>query len=127
YLFETLKIEQPTSHRSVIPFENRSIRELVDLLQKNPTKSAKQEILTQLLFKTCMSFLSILVFLVISPCCVRYARCLPFFLFYSASLFAFVTFIAFLDAAVILGETGTIPPTQAILIPFLLLLIVFSW
>jgi lipopolysaccharide export LptBFGC system permease protein LptF len=119
---EGLKWDQQMMRRGLIPFENRSIRFLGALLQKEVTRQTKNELLTQLLFKLCMPLLCPLVALAVAPLCVRYQRQIPFFLLYSASLFGYVAFVAFMDAAVILGESGAAHPSVAIVAPFVLAL-----
>ncbi len=123
--FPHFQLEEQSSQ--MVPLENHSISKLLHLLQKKPTQSIKQGLKTQILFKTCMPFLPILVFLSITPRCIRYARRAAYFLLYAISLFSFVAFIALMDGFVILGETGTLTPVQSILVPFFLPLFFFSW
>lgn len=126
-LFKELKWDKEMTRRGFIPYENRSISELYRLHNQEMTKYSKHELTTQMLFKLCMPLLTPLIALGIAPICVRYARQIPFFFLYAVSLFAYVAFVALMDAAVILGETATFSPLIVILLPFALPLTFFGW
>lgn len=120
-LLSDLKWETQVTRRGFIPYENRSISELLQFLNRDIAKYSTHEVKTQLLHKLLMPLLCLLVPIAVTPFCVRYGRSIPFFFYYSLSLFALIAFIAFLDAAVILGESATLSPYIALLGPFLLL------
>lgn len=128
-IFTELKWNEDMPRKGYIPFENRSLSELWKLLKEDPllTLYQKQEVITQLLFKSIMPFLGILVVLAIAPFCTTYCKNLPHFLLYALGIFSFVAFIALMDAAVILGESNTISPILAILTPFICLISIFGW
>jgi len=129
YLFKDLIWNQDIPRKGYIPFENRSIRELSHLLKEGPFLSTyeKQEVLTQLLFKWAMPFFNFLILLGITPFCVTYKRQVSQFFIYAFAIFGFVAFVAFMDAAVILGENETLSPYSAILFPFVILFSFFGW
>lgn len=124
---QELKWDKQMTRRGFVPYENRSLSELAKLWIHDTSKYAAHEIQTQLLFKFLMPFLPLLVILSIAPFCVRYSRQISFFFYYSISLFAYVAFVALMDACVILGENATIAPLYAILIPFLIPFAFFSF
>ncbi|NGX39401.1 MAG: hypothetical protein KR126chlam1_00728 [Chlamydiae bacterium] len=129
HFFDDLHWDDQIPKTGKISYENHSILKLWDLWKTDAslTTYTRSEILSQLLFKLSMPLLSLLVILAISPFCLRYSRTLPQFLIYAYSLFGFVTFIAFMDAAVILAESQTLSPFVAIVSPFILLFSIFSW
>ncbi len=129
HVFKDLSWRRDLPRKGLIPFENRSIRELTRQAKEDLhlSKYEKQELLTQLLFKWTMPFLSILVLIAIAPSCIRYKRHLPQFFIYTFAVFAFVAFVAFMDAAVILGENEIVSPHLAILAPFAILFTFFGW
>jgi len=124
-----LKWKEETPRRGFIPFENRSIRELLTLYRNDPLLSSyeKNEVLSQLLFKCTIPLLSILVILAASPFCLTNERNLTQFRIYGLALFGFVSFIALMDAMVILGENNTLSPFLVILSPFILFFGLSSW
>jgi lipopolysaccharide export system permease protein len=118
-----------TQQRGIIPFENRSISELFKLYLQNAEEESyvSSEILAHLSFKCLMPLLSLLVVFVIAPFCVRYSRGLSLFFTYTFSLFGFLAFFTFMDAAVIVGKNGVVNPFLAIFLPFILLAVLFSF
>ena len=128
-LLEDLKWEKDLPRKGLIPFENRSISQLLSLsLKKGKLFSyEKAEILSHLLFKTLMPFLCVLSVIAIAPFCVRYSRHFSSFLLYSIALFAFVIFCMFMDALLILGENGAFSPFIALGAPFIFCFGFFSY
>ncbi|MDN3505698.1 MAG: LptF/LptG family permease [Simkaniaceae bacterium] len=129
WVFDELQWSADAPRRGFIPFENRSIEDLWKIYKTDPllTSNERQQVVTQILFKVIMPFLALIVLIAIIPFCTSHANRLPQFLLYSVSLFSFVAFIALMDAAVIIGESGTLSPIIAILSPFILLLSMFGW
>lgn len=123
---EGLKWEKQMTRRGFVPYENRSVSELVRLYKQDVSHYASDEILSQLLFKISMPFLSLLIILAVAPLCVRYTRQVPFFLYFAIAIFAYIAFVAFMDASIILGENGTVSPFYAVLLP-LLVPLAFFW
>lgn len=119
-LLKDLKWQRDIPRKGLVPFENRSLSELMKLLLRESSLSHSEvsEIKTQLFFKFAMPFLSILVVIGATPYCIQYSRnASPFFL-YAIAFFAFISFFAFMDAAVILGENHTFSPFWTIFSPF---------
>ncbi|MCH9630732.1 MAG: hypothetical protein S4CHLAM37_07360 [Chlamydiia bacterium] len=120
--FDDLTIDFSIRKKAELPFEHRSISSLYkqlylpsSLYEKNATK-----IQSQLLFKLFSPFIPFLVLIAIAPFCIRSSRRIPTFFIYALSLFSFITFFIILDAAVILGESNTLPPLLAVPLPFLI-------
>ncbi len=122
YAFTKIRLEEDLTGKGSIPLENRSLHELARMSLHKETLTAYEhpQAQTHLLFKLTMPFLSLLVIVAGAPFCFRYNRNLPLFLTYAGALFGFVSFFAFMDAAVILGENLTLSPYMAILVPFAL-------
>ena len=129
YIFEEVRWNPSAMQQGSIPFENRKWTDLYHLLRekRNTPSYEKSEILTQVLFKSVMPVLPILCVIAVAPVCIRYARRLPLFFLYAFSLFAFLAFYAFMDAATILGENHLVTPFTAILVPFFSLSSFFMW
>jgi len=129
HVFIDLSWSKDLPRRGYIPFENRSITELWSLMRGEPhmTSYEKQGALTQLLFKVTMPLLCILTLMAVIPACLKPSRLLPQFSIYSLSIFGFVAFVAFMDAAVIIGESDTLSPYAAIFAPFALCFGIFGW
>lgn len=123
YTFKDLTWDKDLPRRGFIPFENRSLTELVKLSKNHSEKSkyAAAEVKTQLYFKSAMPLLALLAPLSVAPYCIRYNRNLKVFLIYVIALPCYVTFVALMDAAVIIGENNTLNPATAIFIPFLMI------
>lgn len=120
-LLTDLKWQRDIPRKGFVPFENRSLLELTKQLfgSKHLTRYETAEIQTQLFFKIAMPFLCLLVVIAAIPACVKYSRSSSPFFLYTIALFAFVSFYAFMDAAVILGENRTFSPLWTIFSPFL--------
>lgn len=129
HVFIDLSWSTDLPKKGFIPFENQSISELWSLLRDNTHVASyeKQGALTQFLFKVTMPLLCLLTLIAVTPACLKPSRLLPQFFIYSISIFSFVAFIAFMDAAVIIGESNTFPPYLAILVPFALSFGIFGW
>ena len=129
YLFPDITWREDLPLNGAIPFENRSLSQLLHLLwgPAHLTSYQSQSALTQLLYKLAMPFLCLLSLIAPIPYCVRTSRHISLFLLYGLSIFGFVAFVAFMDAAVIIGENGTLSPLIAILTPFIALFGIFGW
>ncbi len=129
YSFSHLSWGPSLPRKGYIPFENRSLRELKKLIQNRSLLSSfeMQELITQYLFKWAMPFLNLLVIIAAIPFCVRHQHSFSQFFIYTLAIFGFVTFVALMDAAVILAENDTVSPYVAILSPFILLFSIFGW
>lgn len=112
-----------------IPYENRSITELFRLYfnREEVASFTGAEILAHFSFKCLMPLLSFLVVIACTPFCIRYSRGIPLFFIYALSLFAFLAFFTLMDAAVIIGKNGVLPPFLAIFTPFAICGSFFSW
>ncbi|HSX03480.1 MAG TPA: LptF/LptG family permease [Rhabdochlamydiaceae bacterium] len=120
YFLKDLKWQRDLPRKGFVPFENRSLLELSKQLfgSQHLSRYETAEIQTQLFFKIAMPFLCLLVVIAVCPSCIKYSRNnSPFFL-YSIALFSFISFYAFMDAAVILGENRTFSPLWTIFSPF---------
>lgn len=128
YIFTELQWSKEIPRKGFIPYENHSIHDLFSLL-KRPLASSyeKQEILTQFLFKLAMPSTCLLVLLAVIPPCIGYRRDLSPFFIYAFSLFGFIAFFTFMDAAVILSENEIASAYLAILSPFAVLFSFFGW
>lgn len=129
YTFPSFQVQPDLTGKGYVPIENRKPSELLELLlhKKATTAFERPQILTHLLHKCAMPFLSFLVVIASAPFCFRYSRSLPVFFTYAIALFAFVAFSALLNSALILGETQVLSGYAAILIPFSLPLLGFGW
>ncbi len=127
HLFSTLKWDSSMTNQGFIPVENKTPTTLFKLLKQNKPAYEKSEILTQLLHKCTLPFLSLLVVLGVAPYCVRYSRGIPVFFIYSVALFAFLSIFALFNAAVILGENHTLSPFVAVLAPFSFIAALCLW
>jgi lipopolysaccharide export system permease protein len=127
--FRDLHWNQNIPRKGYIPYENRSISDLWKTVHEDPliTSYQRQEIFTQLLFKLCIPFVSVLVVLAIAPYCVNYSRILYRSMIYGCAIFGFAAFIALTDAMVILGESATLSASIAIFSPFILFFGIFGW
>lgn len=102
-----------------IPFENRPLSTLFQ--QSSAVTAHRDSALSHLYYKCAMPFLPFLILLFISPIAMRFSRTRPTFLILSGILFAYIGFITFMDAMLILGENRVLPPSLAIWAPFALL------
>ncbi|MBS0629205.1 MAG: LptF/LptG family permease [Verrucomicrobia bacterium] len=127
YLFTEINWTKEIPRKGYIPYENRSIHELIAFLRQPFASYEKQEILTQLLFKLAMPTSCFLVLIGVVPFCIGYRRDLSPFFIYVFALFGFIAFVAFMDAAVILSENETASAYVAILAPFAFAFSIFGW
>jgi lipopolysaccharide export system permease protein len=120
--FDKFRWQADPTGKGETPPENLRISELLRrLMQKDKTTAYEYpQVLTHLLFKCVMPFLSLLVVAAAAPFCLRHSRNLPLFFTYAIALFSFVAFFAMMDAAVIMGENLAVSPGMAILLPFAL-------
>jgi lipopolysaccharide export system permease protein len=122
YRFDNLRWRPQMTGKGLIPFENRSLKELFNLARNTQTTPYElPKIITQLCFKCAASFLSIFAVLAIAPWCVRFSRKFSPFMLYALALFGLMAFYMILDDAVVLGENNIVAPYLAIFIPFSLL------
>lgn len=128
-LLKELKWQKEIPRKGFIAFENRSISNLYALLKSRWILSTQEtnEVITQLLYKLTIPLLPLFVVLAVAPFCLIYSRTLSPFLIFATSLLGLLTFIAMLDSAVILGESGICSPLLAILSPFILVTAIFGW
>jgi lipopolysaccharide export system permease protein len=128
YRFDKFRWQADPIGKGYVPLENRSLSELFRMtLQKNKTTAYEYpQVLTHLLFKGAIPFLSLLVIMAGAPFCLTSSRNLPIFFIYAIALFSFITFFAMMDAAVIMGENQVVSPFAAILIPLALVALGFG-
>jgi lipopolysaccharide export system permease protein len=129
YAFPSFRLQPDPAGKGYVPIENRKPSELLRLLSHKKTTTAFEhpQVLTQFLHKCAMPFLSFLVVIAAAPFCFRYSRSLPVFFTYAIALFAFIAFAAFINSAVVLGETQVVSAYNAILLPFALCFLGFGW
>ncbi len=128
YVFSDLKWRPGMLGKSIIPYENRSMKELFRLMKaSSSTPYEAPRIKTHLFYKAADPLLSLLVLLAVLPFCTAFSRSIPLFFIYAAALFFLLAFYMLLDMAVIFGEHGVTTPALAIFTPFLLLGTIFTW
>ncbi len=114
--FPEMNITFHTHPNLFIPFENRSISDLLYLIkdQSKLFTDKKDQIKTQLYFKLVMPLIVFVTILACIPVCVQYLRNLSVFYIYTASIFGFIVVFTVMDACVLLGENQVIHPLLAI-------------
>lgn len=129
HVFTDLQWSQNIPRKGYIPNENRALSDLWKkyLYDKNLSQFESQAILSHFLFKCAMPFLSLISIIAIVPFSIRYSRNQSQFFIYALTLFGYIAFVAFMDAMMILGESGAASPYMAILFPFIVLSCVFGW
>jgi lipopolysaccharide export system permease protein len=127
--FPSFRLQPDPTGKGYIPIENRKPSELFRMLAHKRATTAFEypQALTHLLHKCMMPLLSFLVIIAAAPFCFRHSRSLPVFFTYAIALFAFIAFTAYLDSALILGETQVLSAYNAILLPFALCFAGFGW
>jgi lipopolysaccharide export system permease protein len=122
YKFAKFRWQPDPTGKGYTPLENRRLSELFHMLaQKSKTTAYEYpQVLTHLLFKITIPFLSLLVVAAAAPFCLSHSRNLPIFLTYAIALFCFIAFFALMDAAVIIGENLVVSPYLAVLAPMFL-------
>lgn len=122
YLTE-LKWNPKQAGKSFIPFENRSLKELVKLgLQSTHTTPYEiPKILTQLCFKILIPLLSFFVIWLAAPFCIGFSRFFNPFFIYAWGVFALLAFYMLIDSSSILGAQNIISPWVALFTPFIVI------
>jgi lipopolysaccharide export system permease protein len=87
----------------------------------------ESQLLTAFYWKLIIPWLCLLAIIAPAPYCVRFSRQYPLFLLYTGSLFGFLAFYLFMDAAQIIAKRQVLSPAHAILIPFLSVAGYCSW
>lgn len=115
--------------QSIAPFENRSLKELFNLIffSKTTTPYESSKILTQFCFKCALPFISFIIVLAIAPFCLVFSRHLNLFLIYAFGLFGLLACYMLFDSMVTLGEHRVISPLIAAFAPLFLLGSFFTW
>ena len=85
----------------------------------NITHNKQDQFLTWFYFKIAISLVCILAVIGPATFCFRFDRNVPVFMIYAMSIFALVALFTIMDAAAVLGESGTYSPISAIAIPML--------
>lgn len=117
--FPDLIVDPNTSLQVYLPLEHRK---LSTLCQQSWNRNTQQGSLSaHLHYKLATPCIHFCILLLIGPFVFRFRRDKPLFLIVALSLFAFVSFMIFLEAMLILGENQVIPGFIAIWGPFLLL------
>lgn len=126
--FPEMKLTFHAKSNLFIPFENRSISDLLHLVKDHSKLFIEKEdqIKTQLYFKLMMPLIAFVAILACIPICVKYSRNLSMFYIYTASIFGIIVFFAVIDACVILGENQVINPLLAIFTLPIILFIFFG-
>jgi lipopolysaccharide export system permease protein len=127
--FPSFHRKKEAQDKGGISIENRKPSELFYLLthKKATTAFEYPQILAFFLHKCLTPLLSFLVVIAVAPFCFQYSRSLPQFFIYTLSLFLFIAYTAFIDAALILGETQVLSPYIVLLLPFTLTFLGFGF
>jgi lipopolysaccharide export system permease protein len=115
--------------QSIIPFENRSLKELFHLIFFSKTTSSYEipRISTQFFFKCAIPFISFIIILAVAPYCLVFSRHLNLFFIYAFSLFGLLACYMLFDSMVTLGEHSVISPFIAAFAPLVILGSFFTW
>lgn len=129
YRFNDLKWRPSMTGKSFIPFESRSLKDLVRLAFHDRATTAYEfpKIVTQLCFKTAIPFISFIVILAVAPACLTFTRQLNLFLIYALSLFGLLSCYMIMDSLVTLGENSVISPLIAAFLPLTILGTISTW
>jgi lipopolysaccharide export system permease protein len=115
------------ARQGLIPFDQRSIRDLYRLRQTKMNPYEAPKINTSLAFKLGIPLISPLIVIGIAPFCLIYSRQRHLFLIYAIGLFALFAVYMLLDSLTILSDNGVITPSLAVYVPLALLTTIFSW
>ncbi len=122
------EMDKPTSiqRKPFIPYENRTISQLIREAKSFSTKSERAILLTHLHSKLAMPLISFLILLALPPLLLNYTRKPRIFLLTLISIGSFLTFFTIIHSLTILGENQVLLPSLAIWLPFLTLSIFFG-
>lgn len=126
HLFHEMEGPTSTQRKPFIPYENRTISELLKETRHFSTKSEKANLLTHLHSKFAMPLISFLILLALPPFLLNYTRKPKIFLLTLISIGSFLTFFTLIHSLTILGENQVLLPSLAIWLPFLTLSIFFG-
>jgi len=114
---------------TIIDPETLSISELMtQVLDVSPSPNEKEsKILTSFYWKLNLPWLCLLSIMAPAPFCVRFSRQPPVFLIYMCSLFGFIAFYMFMNAAQIAAKRQVFHPFWGVYLPFLTLFSYFGW
>jgi lipopolysaccharide export system permease protein len=124
--FETVTfkdLKRSTSERSlIIPYENRPLLTLFKLYFIKSVDSAyhRAEILTYFFLKSLLPLLPLFTVTIAACFCFIFRRDLSLIFLYAFSIFGFLAFYLFIDAASILSINRIVSPVWAIGLPFLI-------
>jgi lipopolysaccharide export system permease protein len=127
FSFSDLKWRPSMTGKSFIPFESRSLKELLRFKKQTATPYEIPKIMTQICYKCAVPLLSLFVVLTVSPFCLRFSRQQNLFFIYALGIFGLLSLYTLLDATVVLGEYAVLSPVVAIFAPLLLVTIPFIW
>jgi lipopolysaccharide export system permease protein len=127
--FPEIHFNQQKLQESLTSPQELSLRQLWKKLPKQQTSLTDREAQIQSLFyrKLTIPWLCLLAIIAPAPFCLVYTRRLSVFLLYTCAIFGLVAFYLMMNAAMVLGETQTIPPVIAIVTPFVLVFGGFLW
>jgi lipopolysaccharide export system permease protein len=129
YAFPSFRVQPDLTGKGYVPIENRRPSELLRMITHKRATTAFEypQALTHFLHKCVLPFLPFLVVIAAAPFCFCYSRSLPIFFTYAIALFGFVAFAAYINSAIVLGETQVLSAYNAILLPFALCFLGFGW
>ena len=128
-IFPEIKFNSAALIETLTTAKDLSLSELTKRFPENnqPTSEKHAQVMSVFFYKLTLPWLCLLAVIAPAPFCVQYTRNLPIFLIYAFSIFGLVAIYLILDAALILGERQAIPPSPAILTPFLVFFGIFGW
>lgn len=100
----------------------------IQIMEISPDLNEKEsKLLTAFYWKLIMPWLCLLAIMAPAPFCVRFSRQLPVFFIYVCTLFGFIAFYMFIDAAQVVAKRQVIDPFWAVCGPFLAVQGYFGW
>ncbi len=117
-IFDAFQLPDNVTRKGYIAVESASISRLFTLLRHHQTMYFNAEVMTYLLYKLCIPWLSPFIVMLIIPFCINYSRFDAKIGLYALAIVSLTGYCALLDALVILGKNQRIPPLFAIGVPF---------
>lgn len=84
-------------------------------------RDSEAKIQTAFFWKILIPLLCLLAMIGVIPLCIKHSRNIPIFFIYTLSIFSFITYYLFIDAATTLSNKQVLHPLWALGVPFLLL------